>query len=243
MIRAFISIAGGLAAASGVASAGVFLFAEQQEDPQIITHPSGYDGTGGPLEVSVCIDETSESIDEIGVSIENAIVQWNNREAKSPNLFFGSDNNIPSGALDFESVFLHELGHCVGLAHPNAASESGLENPEANSTKALPGLDEILDIDAGPDGLFGSADDIRGNDVNLHWFEMGVNNPMISPAVIDASTMSVALSDLPAEDNFAANADRSVAAALGFSNSEAVMNRAHHPTRPSDCWPSTTSPR
>lgn len=207
------------------ASAGVFLFAEPQEEPLLITHPSGYDGTGGALEVSVCIDETSESISEIEIPVQNTIFRWNERKVASPNLFFGSDNNIPSGELDFESVMLHEMGHCVGLAHPNAASESGLGEPEANSTKALVGEDGMLNTDAGSDGIVGSADDVRGDDVNLHWVEIGQNNPFQMPSTIDGSTMSVELADLPVGDNFPANADRNVGADLGFDDSEAVMQQ------------------
>lgn len=211
------------------ALAGVFLFAEDQGDPLIITHPSGYDGTGGTLEVSVCIDETSESISEIEIPVKNTIFRWNERQIASPNLFFGGDNNVPSGDLDFESVLLHEVGHCVGLAHPNAASESGLDEPDANFTKALDGDDEMLNTDAGSDGIIGSADDVRGDDVNLHWFEIGVNNPFLVPSTIDESTMSVALADLPSGDNFPANADRNVGADLGFADSEAVMQQGTPP--------------
>ena len=207
------------------ALAGVFLFAENQGEPLIITHPANYDGTGGTVEVSVCIDQNSESINEIEIPVQNAIFRWNERQVASPNLFFGSDNNIPSGKLDFESVMLHEMGHCVGLAHPNAASESGLGEPERNSTKALVGPDGSLNTDAGADGIIGSADDLRGDDINLHWFESGVNNPFNIPSTIDESTMSVALGDLPSGDNFPANADRAVGADLGFTASEAVMQQ------------------
>ena len=211
------------------ALAGVFLFAENQGEPLIITHPANYDGTGGTVEVSVCIDETSESISEIEIPVQNAILRWNERQVASPNLFSGGDNNIPSGKLDFESVMLHEMGHCVGLAHPNAATESGLTEPDRNFTKALVGPDGSLDTDAGADVIIGSADDLRGDDVNLHWFEIGVNNPFEVPTTIDDSTMSVALGDLPTGHNFPANADRNVGADLGFADSEAVMQQGTPP--------------
>ncbi|MDT8450540.1 MAG: hypothetical protein RQ847_10270 [Wenzhouxiangellaceae bacterium] len=205
--------------------AGGFLFAENQENPQLITHPSNYDGSGGIVEVSVCIDETSESVEEMESSVRNAVQRWNEREATSPNLFFGGDNDIPSGRVDFESVVLHELGHCVGLSHPNASSESNLDGSEQNFTKALAGPNGALDLDSGADGIIGSADDRRGNDINLHWFEIGVNNPFLVPATVDGSTMSVDQGELPPGDFFAANADRQVGADLGFFNTEAVMQQ------------------
>jgi hypothetical protein len=73
--------------------------------------------------------------------------------------------------------------------------------------------------------LFGSADDIRGDDVNLHWFNTS-NNPFILPAgAIDGTTYFRGLANLPGADAYAENGDRSVAAVQGFANTEAVMQQ------------------
>lgn len=219
-----LALAGAGLAASANALAGAFIFADD-EFPGRFTHPVPYFGTGGNLTVSVCIDPASESIADMQVSVENAIEVWNQRQPVSPNLFFDEDNNIPSGAVDFESTLLHEIGHCLGLAHPNEATESGLPAADRNYTKTHPGPNGMRDLEAGTDGIPGSADDARGDDINLHWFNIDINNPFVLTTPIDVSNYSRDLADLPTGDTFAANADRSVGAALGFSNTEAVMQQ------------------
>lgn len=207
------------------ARAGAFIFADGQ-NPERFIHPTPYLGNGGEITVSVCIAPTSESIPEMEVSVRNAIFNWNQRQVASPNLFFGAENNIPSGQVDFESTLLHEVGHCLGLAHPNAATESGLAEADREFTKADKGANGVFDIDAGADGIPGSPDDIRGDDINLHWFAAGINNPFQVSAPVDASVYSRDLADLPPGDLFAANADRTVGTLFGFSGqTEAVMQQ------------------
>ncbi len=224
--RTSIGIAAALLLASQ-AHAGAFLFSLDGSGnafPERIVHPSGYTGSGGTLQVSVCISPSSESIPEMETSVENTIFTWNQLTSASPNLFFGGANDIPAGQVDYESTLVHEIGHCIGLAHPNAATESGLSGADRNYTKAGNGLNGSLDIDAGTDGIRGSADDVRGDDVNVHWFNPD-NNPFELFEPVDTSNYSNDLSDLPGGDLFAANADRDVGASLGFANSEAVMQQ------------------
>lgn len=213
-----------LGLASGSVSAGAFIFADG-DNPVRIAHPPSYVGTGGEISVTVCIAPTSESIVDMLVSVQNSISVWNAREPVSPNLFLGGSNDIPVNQIDFESTLLHEIGHCLGLAHPNLATESGLPSADRDYTKADRGTNGSFDIDPGTDGIKGSADDLRGDDINLHWFNTGINNPFVLTTPIDVSTYSRDLADLPAGDNFAANADRTVGNALGFPSSEAVMQQ------------------
>lgn len=51
------------------------------------------------------------------------------------------------------------------------------------------------------------------------------NNPFVLTEPVDASTYSRDLSNLPVADTFAPNADRTVAADLGFPGTEAVMQQ------------------
>ncbi len=219
------ALASACLAVSANAMAGAFIFAGPGNGIDAITHPVPYFGTGGDISVRVCINPSSEAIDEMQVSVENAIEVWNQRQPVSPNLFFGPDNDIPSGAVDFESTLLHEIGHCLGLAHPNEATESGLPNADRDYTKTAPGPNGVRDLDPGPDGLRGSADDLRGDDINLHWFSIDTNNPFVLATPIDISNYSRDLADLPGDDTFAANADRDVGTALGFPFTEAVMQQ------------------
>ena len=200
--------------------AGVFAFANT-EGADIITHPAGYQGIGGNLIVTVGISPASPHAAEMVIPIQNAVNTWNRLQPTITNL----DNSIPRNQFDFESVALHELGHCMGLAHPNLASESGLAGINKNFTSTIPGTNNVFDINMGADGIIGSKDDIRGDDINLHWFSTKDNNPFVLGGVVDRTTYSRHLSDLPINHLFAANGDRDVAASLGLTNTESVMQQ------------------
>lgn len=230
------ALVAGLLLLPGVAAAGAFIFTEpfgsQPERPDAITHPQVYTGIGGELvDLTVCLDRSVNS--SLTAQAEPAVIKAvetfnRGRSLGANNYALNAATDIPSG-FDFESVLLHELGHCQGLNHPNHASESGLSDPQANGTKSLRGSNGVFDQGAGPDGIHGSRDDVRGDDVNLHWYIRGQNNPGLFLERADASTMARTLGFLPSGHAFAANADRTVMAALGFPNSEAVMQQGTPP--------------
>ncbi|MCG6116803.1 MAG: Ig-like domain repeat protein [Aquimonas sp.] len=220
----------------GLAGAGAFVFTEpfggQPERPDAITHPQVYSGLGGELvDLTVCLDRSVNA--SLTAQAEPAVVKAvdtfnRGRSLGANNYALNAATDIASG-FDFESVLLHELGHCQGLNHPNHASESGFSDPQANGTKSLRGPNGGFDQGAGPDGIHGSRDDARGDDVNLHWYIRGQNNPGLFLQRADASTMARTLGFLPSGHTFAANADRTVMNALGFANSEAVMQQGTPP--------------
>lgn len=217
-----------LAAASALwpapASAGAFIFANEGNGVDIIAHPAGYTGTGGEAEVTLCVDPASPNAAAMEIPVQNIVTTINELQAASPNLLFGGDNDIPSGNTDFESVALHEVGHCIGLAHPNLGSTSGVTN--TNSTNSTDGANNALDEDNGVDNVFGSADDVRGDDVNLHWFRRSDNNPFLLGTTFDTSTYSRDVGDLPGGDLFPANADRTVGSVtFNVDATEAVMQQ------------------
>ncbi|MEM1178263.1 MAG: hypothetical protein AAGM22_07970 [Acidobacteriota bacterium] len=209
----------------GVLLAGAFLGASDSAS-DLVLHPIGYDGTGGQLDVSICIDPASTEIPQMEVPMQNVATIWNALEPTTGNLFLGGNNEIPQGQIDWESTILHEIGHCIGLAHPNAASESGLPGNDRNYTKAGNGANNVFDIDPGTDGVIGSADDLRGDDVNLHWFNAS-NNPFVLESTVDGTTYTRDPGSLPPGDLFAANADRTVSALprYGLPNTEASMQQ------------------
>jgi hypothetical protein len=205
--------------------AGAFIFAGEANGVDVVTHPTSYTGQGGMLALRVCIVPGSANAAAMEIPVQNNINIYNRLQPTTGNLLRGSSNNIPSGQIDFESVSLHELGHCIGLGHVNAASESGLTGNNRNYTRAADGGNNQLDINRGGDGIIGSHDDLRGDDINLHWYRKSNNNPFTIAGTVDSSTYARDLSELPSGHSFAANADRSVASSLGFPNTEAVMQQ------------------
>ena len=157
-------------------------------------------------------------------AVQNNVDAYNALTPTTGNIEFNNPE-IAGNQIDFESVSLHEIGHCLGMAHINAATESGLTGNNQNYTKATDGENNVFDLNAGVDGVIGSSDDIRGDDVNLTWFRTSNNDPFTIASVVDSTTYSRDLADLPNGHMFAANADRSVSTLLGYPYTEAVMQQ------------------
>lgn len=214
------SILLGLASA---AHAGLFLFAESLEDADIIAHPAGYTGGNNQhLTLSVCIHPDSESKNELEIPLRNSITIWNQLDPTLGNVI-QPNPEMNFNDFDVESVLLHEVGHCIGLAHPNLASESGLTGDDARFAKTLKGPNDQYDLNAGSDGVIGTRDDLRGDDLNLNWFRSDTNDPFSIPAVIDASTYSNDINDLPGGHEWVEIAGRFVWQERGHPNTVAVM--------------------
>jgi Ca2+-binding RTX toxin-like protein len=103
--------------------------------------------------------------------------------------------------------------------------QTGVSGVNTNFTQSTTGPNGAFSFNSGADGIIGNADDVRGDDQNLHWFDIATNDPFNFQSVIDSTTYSRELADLPAGDLFATNADRSVGAALGYADTEAVMQQ------------------
>lgn len=203
---------------------GVFMLAERL-DVNVITHPFGYTGAGRELPVTVGIKAGTPHSFEMEISLLNAIRVWNELIPTWGNVN-KTGSNVPPGQFDFESVLLHELGHCIGLDHPNLASESGLSGADRDYTKTTRGADGVYNLAPGADGVIGSNDDERGDDVNLHWFRKANNNPFtIEPKVDRTTSYSRDLFDLPPGHLYAATGSIRVANLFGLTNSEAVMQQ------------------
>lgn len=202
---------------------GTFMLAEKL-NVNIITHPVGYTGARRELPVTVGIPPGTPHAGEMVVPLLNAIKTWNELIPTWANVK-RTGSNVPSRQFDFESVLLHELGHCIGLDHPNLASESGLFGMDRDYTKTTRGADGAYNLDPGADGVIGSRDDLRGDDVNLQWFRRSNNNPFTIDPKVDRTTYSRELFGLPAGHLYAATSSLRVADMLGFANSEAVMQQ------------------
>ena len=195
-----------------------------------IMHPTGYAGVGVALTVDLCIDDTSANAADMVTPVANIAAKITALLGTTGNLgTSGGGDMVPGASHDFESVALHEVIHCLGLAHPNAASESGLAGANTNYTKAGQGTDTAFDLDDGVDNIIGSSDDDRddgvGPDVGVHWSRRTTNNPCAAPGTttFDSTTYSILPADFPGD--FAANADRDVCAGVSVASTEAVIQQ------------------
>ncbi len=222
LIRLTIMVLAGLSAA-GVAHAGAYIGSSASQ-LDFIMHPTGYTGASTDLSVKVCITPGTPNASAMEIPVQNTITVWNAQNGTTDNLKFGDDNNIPQTDTDFESVALHELGHCIGLGHTNIGSILPMSLSDYAASTA--GSNSTFDLDDGADDIQGSADDQRGDDLSLLWYRISDNNPCTTPpAVIDSTTYARDPAQLPGSDSFPASSDRAVCAALGLPNTEAVMNQ------------------
>ncbi len=200
-----------------------------------IMHPTGYTGAAAtPLTVNLCIVPATPNAAAMVTPVANIAATMTALAGQTGNLLgTGTGDPVTAGSFDFEAVALHEVGHCLGLAHTNAATESGLPAIDANYTKAAKDGNAALDVAAGADMIKGSSDDVRSDDVSVHWFRTGTNDPCAAPgtATFDSTTYTVA-GALPALHLFAANPDRAVCTALGPADTEAVMQQGSFSDEP-----------
>jgi len=184
-------------------NAGAFTF---DRFPDALTFPSGYFGNGGPLDVKVCIVPGTPFASEMEQSVKNNVAIWNRQQSTTSNV---RSLPLPSNLYDFESVALHEVGHCLGLGHPNLGFQSpSVTGSNTNFTASVEGADSSFSFGVGTDGVIGTADDVRGDDYNIHFFNPNNNNPFSESEIIDSSNYTKDLAQLPVGDLFAANADR-----------------------------------
>jgi Tol biopolymer transport system component len=213
-----------LVLAGGNAGAGAFI--NNQVNPALRTHPQNYAGVGGarsPIRVCVDIQANQPMAILAEPAVLKVIATLNRfRSLGEHNYAMHPATDMPAGQLDFESVLLHEMLHSQGLQHPNLAQESALPAPFSDGARSTAGANGSYQVDAGADGIYGSADDGRGDDVNLLWFARGVNDPGLLPARVDETTLAYTLDFLPPEHRHAAVAGRDVLAALGHADAEAV---------------------
>lgn len=202
--------------------------------PFAITHPPGYNGSGGIFQLRICVLEGSEAF--VGPA-SRAIATWNALTPTVENCEGCKVWEEPSTPLQIahaESVLLHELGHCpLGLAHPD-------RNWDAQIPPDLiwepTSFTRSVGVALPPDGISVGADFIRGtlDDVqigagaipdNPHWFRIVDNDPAaVDSTVIDINTYSPSVVlHLPDGHSWVANANRRANETLGYTDTQAVM--------------------
>ncbi|NNL95818.1 MAG: hypothetical protein HKO64_09375, partial [Xanthomonadales bacterium] len=68
------------------ASAGAYIFAGETFGDDLIAYPSGYSGTGGPIQINVCIVPGSPNAAAMEQSIRNIIAVYNDLLPTTGNL-------------------------------------------------------------------------------------------------------------------------------------------------------------
>lgn len=194
-------------------------------DEDDILHPYLYTGTGGVRTVRVCIDPASLFKTQMAPGLQLAIQTVNELQHTTTNLVAPS-SEVPVDANDFVSVALHELLHCVaGIGHVNFDAQVTGDLP-SYSTNSFGGPNGTLNLAPGSDSTYGTADDPRGDDINLFWFNRSSNNPFSVAATVDETTYTRVTDDLPPGHLFAANGNFLAADAAGFPNLKPVMEVA-----------------
>ncbi len=210
-------------------------------NPFAVTHPMGYAGEGGVLNLTVCVSTLMDPDSaRLVTATKEAVRIWNELVATTGqcrNCFLVEDPVFPKAPEPFHaaSVLLHELGHCaLGLDHPNLEFDppGGADMREQTSfTASYDG--SSIGISEGPDGIRGSFDDVQqaaGGMIpdSINWFRIADNNPIVvDGTVIDSTTYSRSVAaNLPDGHGWSANGNRDVAASLGFSDTQNVMYTA-----------------
>ena len=210
------------------ADAAGYIFAGEANGPNLILHVRNYLGTGGNVVITMGINPASPNAAQMVVPTQNVIRTWNALAPATENVRYGL---IPGNFFDYESVLLHEVGHVLGLSHCNLGGAVAF-SVEAH-THSFNGSDNVFTLSDGADNVIGTSDDIRGDDGNLNWFRKIDNNPGNSlPAIVDQTTYSRVLADLPAGHTFAANGNFWTMDFLGFPDTSSTMY--------STSWPGET---
>ncbi|RMG57904.1 MAG: hypothetical protein D6722_24225 [Bacteroidetes bacterium] len=79
------------------ALAFAYIFAGEGNGVDVVTHPIGYNGTGGPLTITVGIDPTSTFAADMVVPVQNVLPVMNALTPTTGNLLLGAANSIPLG--------------------------------------------------------------------------------------------------------------------------------------------------
>lgn len=210
--------------------AGSFIGATE-DFPNRLLHQN-YTGVGGEQsDITVCVDISVNPALAIAAepAIHNVIATYNRFQGLAEHTYaFWPDHSADAARPDFESVLLHEFMHVHGLDHPQHANNpAGGGAYVYDATRSTDGANDVLDHLGDVDGIPGSADDQRGDDLSLNWYVSGVNDPGVVPVVVDSTTMTRELAGLPAGHHFVANGNSAVMAALGYANSESAAHQGH----------------
>jgi type VI protein secretion system component Hcp len=142
-------------------------------------------------------------------AVTDALATWNAANPANGNV----DYLGPAHVYDLQSTALHELGHALGLTHPNYADRPADRNGARRRRSPVHdfGANNVDETRPGPDQTWGTADDPPAGDDAL--LDISPNTPYAAAGVVD--WISLARSRLVPT--------REQAQRWGFADTEAVM--------------------
>jgi hypothetical protein len=218
LLRSLLAIAVALTCLVAGSAQGAGYISSPGKEP---VHPSfSYRGVEGRADIALCPDPS------LYIATRNVAAAYNRRDETLGNILSATDPlRPPSNKLDIEGVLAHEMGHVLGLRHAEQTPASiGGNAPAWGVAPSSPGPNNVLDAAPGPDGIFGTQDDLRGDDRSDSLFPLNAgNNPFFVPPIVDRTTMStdLALRDQPGTWPYVSW--RPVSEALGLPPTSSVM--------------------
>ncbi len=203
-------------------------------NPYGIVHPITFVPAGGTLaNVKICVADTAGS--DLELAAQWATAKWNALEPKLHNCAGCKswEDAEGVGAVNFPSVLLHEMGHCVaGINHIYLGIDADGNGQRENTDYTISYGGAVIGLDEGADLVRGSKDDDQdasGGTIAevVNWFPIATNDP-INPSLftVDSLTYSRARSDLAGSGStYSASSNAKVAALLGKKNTQSVMGR------------------